>query len=96
MITSWKDIRESIIMSKFNSVEISTQSSQKCKRKNILNFKIIKKCYSFWGFKAETEHWPIFAHFALKLHCTILTKSWNFFLNYQILDLLVVKQYRIH
>ena len=45
---------------------------------------------------AGPEHWPIFAHFALQLHSAMLAKSWNFFLNYQILDLLVVKHYKIH
>ena len=66
-------------MSKFNSVEISTQSSQKCERKNILNLKIIKKCYSFWGFKAGTEHWPIFAHFGTKTLLCYVGKILEFF-----------------
>ena len=54
------------------------------------------KCYSLWDSKAGPELSPIFANFALQLHFAILAKSWNFFLNYQILDLLVVKQYKIH
>ena len=60
-------------MSKFNSFEILTQSAQKKERKNILNAKIVKECYSFWDTKA------IFAHFALQLHSAMLVKSWNFF-----------------
>ena len=54
MITYGKYLWEFISTSKFNSFEISsTQSAQK--RKNILNAKIILKCYSFWGSKAGLE-----------------------------------------
>ena len=81
-------------MSKLNSFEISTRSTQKSERKNILNAKIILEYYSFWGLQTGPEHWPIFAFFALQLYSAMLVKSWNFFLNYQILDLLVVKQYK--
>ena len=42
MITSWKDLWEFIIISTFNSFEISsTQSAQESVRKNILNAKIV-------------------------------------------------------
>ena len=52
MINSWKDFWEFVITSKFNSFEFSsTQSAQKSVRKNILNAKIVLKCYSFWGSK---------------------------------------------
>ena len=97
MINYGIDLWEFIITWKFNSFEISsTQSAKESVRENILNAKIVLKCYSLWGSKAGPEHCPIFAHFALQLHSAMLAKSGIFFLNYQILDLLVVKQYKIH
>ena len=96
MITSWKDLWEFTITSKFNSFEIlSTQSPQKSVRKIILNAKIVKNAIAFGALRQALSTGWYLPHFVLQLH-SMLVKSWNFFLNYQILDLLMVKHYKIH
>ena len=95
MITSWKDLWEFIIASKFNSFEIvSTQSPQKSVRKIILNAKIVKNAIAFGALRqALSTGWYLLT---LCYNCFYVAKSWNFFLNYQILDLLGVRHYKIH
>ena len=71
MITSWKDLWEFIIISKFNSFEIlSIQSPQKSVRKIILNAKIIKNAIAFGALRQALSTGRYLL--TLRYNCTLL------------------------